>query len=255
MGIFKVLDNSFKLLKDRPNIFLPKIFENLIFSFLWLYLANLLVNPLETTLTEVLPLVIVWGLLTPVHIWVFNSYIMMVQLWEKNDFSMKEAFKKGFYKIPETLGSMVITISLAIGLAIPGFFFLKQGIVNDSIAFVYLGTGWLFATLFSVFIISYLAPTSVILGDKEFKQNLKDGFKASNQLKGIIAVLTIITFGLLFVTIMLEGVFRGIGIAGYFVFRVLYAIINVYVLIINPSLLLSAKKADLEGVDLNLNDL
>ncbi len=255
MGIFKVLKNSLKLLRNRPKIFLPKILENLVFSFLWLYLANLLVNPLETTFSEVWPLLVVWALLTPVHIWIFNSYIMMVQLWDKNDFCMKKAFKQGFFKIPHSLGSMIITISLAIGVSLPGFFFFQQGIAKDSLAFIYLGTGWLLATLFSVFVISYLAPTSVIIGEKNFKQNLKDGFKASNQLKGIIAVLTVITFSLLIVTIMLEGVFRSIGIAGYFVFRIIYAIINVYVLIINPSLLLSAKKADLDGVNLNLNDL
>ncbi len=255
MELVDVLKNSYNLLRDRPKIFLPKIAENLVFSVLWLYLANLLVDPLNTTLAEVIPLVLVWGAMTPVHVWVFNSYIMMVKLMDDGEFRLGKAFRQGFSRIPGTLGSMAITIGIAIAAAVPGLIVLYQGFTQDSMTLMYMGIGWIVATAFTAFILSYLAPTSVILGSNSFKENLKDGFKASNQLKGIIAVLTVITFGLLFLTILLEGVLSHIGLAGYFIFRVCHAIINVYVLIINPSLLISAQKADIEGVNVSMEDL
>ncbi len=256
MESVKVLRNSFNLLKGRPEIFLPKIFENLVFSFIWLYLANILVNPLEATLLEVVSLAGVMLLMAPIHIWFFTSYILMVDLFDKDDFSMKKAFKQGLKKFPQTAATMVFSVVLAIVASLPGGLITFYGIsIHESVVtllgfefhswfFIILGYIWVGIAIFTVFILSYLAPASVITGKETFKENLKEGYKASNKLRRIISVLTIFTFGLLGLTMLLEGVLRGIGIFGYLFFRAIYAVVNVYVLIINPSLLITAKNMD-----------
>ena len=251
MGFINVVRNSFSLLRKKPQIFLPKVALNLVWSIIWLTVATTLKQPTSFTPRHYLILGGFILVLTPVNIWIFNSYVFLVRQFREKRFSMRKAFRKGLRKMPQSLSSMAITSILTLLVSIPGILITLHGISSDS-SFITL-SGYILTgiSVTSVFISFYLVPASVITGKDSFRKNFRNGFQASVEMRQETAMLAIITILLLVSTVFLEGFLRNIGIVGYLGFRMVYGVVNVYILLLNPSLLMDYKKKEGSGQKLN----
>ena len=251
MGFINVVKNSFSLLRRKPQIFLPKLVLNIAWSIIWLTLATTLKRPATYGSGHYILLGTVLLVATPVNVWIFNSYVFMVRQFREKRFSMGTAFKKGFRKMPQSLSSMAITSFLSVLTSLPGIIMSIQGMSSGNNLLTYLGYLWTGGAVTAVFIGFYLVPASVISGKESFSNNFRNGFKASVEMKKETTILALISLILLFSTLLLEGVLRKIGMAGYFGFRMVYGVVNVYILLLNPSLLMDYQRKNGSGQKLN----
>ena len=251
MGFINVVKNSFSLLRRKPQIFFPKLILNIAWSIIWLTLATTLKKPASYSSGHYLMLGTVLLIATPINLWIFNSYVFMVRQFREKRFSMRRAFRKGLKKMPQSLGSMAITSTLSVLVSVPGLLLSLRGLTIGNSFMTYTGYFWTGAAVTSVFIGFYLVPASVISGDESFRNNFRDGLKASVDMRKETTILALVSLILLFSTLLLEGVLRNIGIAGYFGFRMVYGIVNVYILLLNPSLLMDYQRKKNPGQKLN----
>jgi len=237
MRLKEPLIAAFKLLRDRPILFIPKIVISTLWSFLWIYLLQHATTPTGLqSLPAGLLLAAVVGL-SFLQIWVYNSYFAIVEQYHADDIRLLTAFKQGLSTMPRGIAVFILLIFISTILAFPGLLIAAIGQLTGDFVLYLTGLGIAIVILLIVTIAFYFVPVSVILGDNSFLQDIKTGFAASTSNLQDVSIISIASFGVLILTGFLEGFAETAGTVSFFLLRYINSIVGVYLLIVNPEML------------------
>lgn len=238
MSLRAVLRNSFQLLQDQPRIFIPRIIMTAIWSVFWIHLLRLLRHAGTVTLHDIAVVSVFVFVVTPIQIWVYNAYFIMVKQYHGTGVVLRDAFRNGLQKLPQSLAVFSLLGTLALMLGIPGAVIFLYGTVAGQVLLQITGLLISVSAVAGVMITAYFAPVSVVIGENTFFQNVKQGIAASRQERGEVLLLTGFSIGTLLIANLLQGRLEHVGLLGFGVSRFLEAVVGVYLLLMNPELFL-----------------
>lgn len=242
MTLQSVLTNAFSMMREHPRIFLPRLIMTAVWSIFWIAIVGLLQNPLSATLQDIFLLSIVATILTPLQIWVFNTYVVIVKQHNSDTIRLRTAFHDGMKKLPQGIAVFALLGTMMLVFGTPGAILFMYGTMQASLWLQAIGVLVSGGAVIGVVLLTYFAPVSAIIGEKSFFQNVKDGISTSREERQHVFFLTLLSFTSLLFTQTLQGGLEYLGLIGFFGGRFIAAIISVYVLIVNPELFLRAQK-------------
>jgi len=227
----KVLKESFSMLFDRPQLFVPRLFSASISSLAVIGWVAGVISEIEFLMF--FPVIAILGAFTPV----------MVSSMVRNDENgniLKKGFNDSLSLWKPIIGLMGFTVFLAFVNSIP----LSLGLMAASITgnMVYLVLGSSISILF-LLIISfglYFVPISII-ENKSFFESLNEGFSASNRNRTEVVVLIVFSLAVLGASSLVTGYLRDIGLAVFFLGRMASSIVGTYLLVVSPKYYLEEK--------------
>jgi len=255
-SLIEVLNNSFVVLKKEPKLFFPKIFLALIWGFLLLYYASLLVQVQAITLIESVELqaVMLEEVFSQLFFLLFlffvffvldsvinSAYPLMIKdFLDKKSFSVFNSIKfvlKNFFKIvlPVMLASVIAVAVLIPFIFVFAFFFLQKnfflmlifGLIILLIGFI---TVVFFYFIYPIASIEKKGLISVIDSVKKSRKNLKEASFGSF----ILLILSLVSA---FIVSLAET--QAVSIIALIIFillRVLTAVLATYSMVLNPLL-------------------
>lgn len=234
-----VLVESFRMLRDDPRIFIPRLAMTLIWSVFWLYLVYLFDSSTTVTTDHIVYPAIFVFIMTPVELWVYNAYFFMVkQQHEHDDIQMQDAFQRGLFRLPQSITMFCLLGTMAAILGTPGAILFLYGLSMNLLAFQLVGLVISITAVLGVMLTAYFTPISVVLGEQSFFQNVKNGLTTSRDARHSVYLITLFSFTVLLLAGVARGSLQQIGIAGFLVGRLLASVESVYLLIVNPELFL-----------------
>lgn len=240
MSLQQVLVNAFTLLRQHPRVFIPRLVMTLVWSVFWVVIIGLLENPANATFRELGIVSLFFLMMLPFQIWVYNAYFLMVKQYREDDFALVAAFKQAIWKLPHGMAAFALIVATAIALSLPGITALIYGTVTRLPFMQALGVLMIIVAVVGVLIFSFFAPASVVLGEQSFAQNLKNGVLAAHRERREVVLITVVSFGLLFLTQLAHSRLAFLGIVGFVLGRLIAAVVSVYFLLVNPELFLHA---------------
>ncbi len=241
MDLRGILVSSFRMLRDRPILFLPKIIDAIIWSAFWLTAADGITDPTALTPQHLQFMGLFLIAMIPIQVWIYNSYFIIVRQHHESEIDMVAAFREGIEKLPEGIGAFLIPFVLGTLLAIPGTVLFILGIVTGDILIQAAGAVLATIAVLGTGIAFYLSPVSVILGDTGFRSEFARGFRSSQDHRREVTIIAVVSVLLLGMTAALEGRLEQVGTIGFVIGRIVGSVINLYLLLVNPTLLLAAE--------------
>ncbi len=217
---------------------LPRIVMSLIWSIFWIGAVSLLQNPAQVTLNQFLTVTTVYLILTPIQIWVYNGYFIMVQQFNEEQLDLRAASKSGFRKIPQGLAAFLLIAATATAAGLPGLIIMMYGTVLQHLLLQVVGGILVLGAVITVIILSFFAPASVVIGHQSFVQNVKHGVYAAHRKRSAVTLITAFSFATLLLTQFLHSGLEYVGMIGFVIGRLVAAVIGVYILVVNPKLFL-----------------
>ncbi|MDY6770884.1 MAG: hypothetical protein SV186_02905 [Candidatus Nanohaloarchaea archaeon] len=237
-----VLRSAFQLLRDRPLLFLPKLLMTAVWSLFWIQLIQGVTQPIAMQPAQARRLLGYMLLLVPVQILVYNAYFIIVRQYNTDTVDIWSAFRQGLGKLPQGLGAFFIPFIVGSLVAVPGSSLFILGQLNGNLLYQAAGLVLASAGLLVVTILFYFTPVSVVLGDSGFIEEFKRGYRQSRHHLRPVTGIALLSFVLLAVTTLLEGGLQRIGFIGFVLGRLVSSVINLYVLLVNPSMLLELEE-------------
>lgn len=242
MGFRQILSSSFQLLIERPLLFLPKLLDAVVWSWFWLTAAHGLTDPSSLTVPELQTMLLFLLIMLPIQIWLYNGYFIIVRQYHTDSIDMIQAFREGLIKLPEGFGAFILPFLIGTVLALPGTLLFIAGVAGGDPMLQAAGLILASLAVIGTGILFYFAPVSVILGDRGFLDEFMRGYRTSQENRHEVLLITLLSFGLLGLTTVLEGRLEQIGVAGFVAGRLVSSVINLYVLLINPVFLLEVEE-------------
>jgi hypothetical protein len=242
MDLRGILISSIRMLQERPVLFLPKIVDAIIWSFFWLTAADGITNPASLTPQRLQFMLVFLIAMIPIQVWIYNSYFIIVRQHHEGDIDMVEAFREGIGKLPEGIGAFLIPFVIGSVLAVPGTILFTLGIMTGDIVFQAVGAVLAGIAVLGTGIAFYLSPVSVVLGEGSFRSEFSRGFRSSQKHRREVTIIAVLSVLLLAVTTVLEGRLEQIGTIGFILGRIGGSVINLYLLLVNPTLLLASEE-------------
>ncbi len=253
MQFRQVLIRSFQLLRSEPRLFYPRIVMTLVWSAFWIYLAQLFVPMLQSpadyvlnqqiTLDQIVVLSVFVFIMTPAELWMYNAYFFMVkQRHVAGDIDMGDAFYRGLLRLPQSIVLFCLLGTMALIFGTPGAIMFMYGQVHNVFWFQATGVLLSIMAITSVMLTVYFTPISVVLGERSFWRNVKEGLIASDDERHGVYLITLFSFAILLLASVTRGSLQQIGIAGFLLGRLLASIESVYLLIVNPELFIQIEK-------------
>lgn len=241
MRFLSVLRSAFRLLIRRPVLFIPRLLDAAVWSWFWLTAADSLTDPASMTVSQLQSMLAFLIIMLPIQVWLYNSYFIIVRQYHNDEIDMIGAFRDGLLKLPEGLGAFLIPFILGTVLAVPGTVLFTAGITTGQLPLQAAGIVLAVTAVIGTGVIFYFAPVSVVLGDNGFLQEFKNGFRASRNNTRSVLLITLISFGILGLTTVLEGGLERLGMIGFILGRLLTAVVSLYILLVNPTFLLEVE--------------
>lgn len=230
-NILEVLNNSFEMLFDRPQLFVPRLISSTISS-------ALLIGWVAGAITTIqflafFPVVAIIGGFTPV----------MVSSMVKND--EEEILRKGLDDAlalwKPVIGLTVFTGFLAFLNSLP----LSIGLMLTQLTgnMLYLGVGGVISLvmLLAISFGLYFVPISIV-ENRGFLKSLQDGISTSNRNRSEVVALTLFSLTVLAASSAVTGYLRDIGFTVFFLGRIASSIVGTYLLVISPNYYLEEKQ-------------
>lgn len=241
MDLRGILISSLRMLRERPVLFLPKIVDAIIWSAFWLTAAQGITDPTSLTPQRLQFMGLFLLAMIPIQVWIYNSYFIIVRQYHSGEIDMIAAFREGMEKLPEGLGAFLIPLVIGTVLAVPGTVILTSGIIAGDLLIQALGAVLAGIAVLGTGIAFYLSPVSVVLGEGSFRSEFTRGFHSSQAHRREVTLIAIVSTLLLAATTVLEGRLEQIGTIGFVLGRIGGSVINLYLLLVNPTLLLAAE--------------
>ena len=221
----QLIIESFLELRDRPSLFLPKIFTSLIGS-IWM-LAVL--RGTETMNTELM----IGGLLVfPVvfFLGVWSPVVVAEMVKEKS--GLKEALRSSTDYLGKMIGTAIILIAGTTISLIPFYAGVAALIIYGNILPAVIG-GLLSAVMVLAVVYGiYFLPVTLI--DNNLGKSFRESFSTSRNNSREVTALLMFSFALLGLAAFTTGSIRNLGIAGFITGRAISSIISTYTVIISP---------------------
>lgn len=226
----KVLRESFRLLLDRPKLFVPKVFSTVTAS---LFLVGILsrARSLSGVETSVLVPAMLGGVFLLTMIGVYSS--MMLSHMVKEGSSLIESFSGVGDKAVNVLGAtlailgfgVVIWLVTALGYAL--FY-----ITGEIIITYFIVISLLLMTLgFSY--VSYFLPVTLLEGG--VISAIGSSYETSRENKGVVTALLVFSLVLLALAISSTGYLEKLGYAGFVAGRLVSTVVNTYIFTVSPA--------------------
>lgn len=239
MAFGTVLLRALRLVRQHPLVFLPRILMTTVWSIYWLYIVQLLLHPATVTLHDITVVSTVTVVLSTMQIWLYTTYFLIAQQYEHDRLDLADAFRTAAGKLPRSIAVFGLLGTVCLVLGTPGAIMYMYG---QEIGYSLLqigGIAWSIAAVFGVMVTAYFAPVAVVLGEYSFIKNLRNGIQASREDRREVVLATAFAFGALLLTTVVRGEFWEIGVAGFFLGRIIAAVMETYLLLINPELFLN----------------
>jgi len=230
----EVLKSSFQLLIDEPKLFIPRIISTLISSIIFLgFLRHITSGSLIPT--DLIPMMAVFYSLSLLGLFVWVMLASMVANREK-DKILTRGLKSTAKKLPQIIIASAALYIASFIIAMPlgvGIFLGAQGSLTAALigAIITLGLG------LGLGFFSYFLPAT-ILEKTSFLKAVKGSLNSSNQNKGLVTALTLISFVILGATFALTSPEKTYSI-GYLAFisgRLVSAIVSTYFFVVSPKI-------------------
>lgn len=238
MAFGTVMLRAFRLVRQHPLVFLPRIAMTTVWSIYWVYIIRLLLNPATVTLRDITIVSAVTVVLSTLQIWLYTTYFLIAKQYEHDDLRLADAFREAAAKLPRSIAVFGLLGTVCLMLGTPGAVMYMYGQEMGYNLFQIGGIVWSLAAVFGVMVTAYFAPVAVVLGEYSFVKNLRNGIQASREDRREVVLATAFAFGALLFTSVLRGEFWELGILGFFLGRVVAAVTETYLLLINPELFL-----------------
>lgn len=240
MSLRTVLVDAFALLRSNPLLFVPRLALMAASSVLWIFLVGEI-----RTVPVVDPgaLLVIAGLavlLTPLQVWTYNAYFILVDRHNASLQDIVAAYRAGLDRLPQGIAAVMVPVFLVGVLSLPGAFLFAYGFVQDAALIQVYGALLVIAVIALVAIAFYFVPVAVVLGEDAFTTNFRKGMAAAREQPRAVAAITIASFVLLLSTLFVEGTLKQAGLAGFIIGRGISTVVSVYLLIVNPELYLDA---------------
>lgn len=230
-----ILRSSFKMLLDRPQLFVPRLVSASFSSALFAYiLLDGIVLADAYVMLAGLPALIVLGVFTPV------MTAAMVRIKDG-----KKLLMRGFSEALENWKGMLALIALSTGiLLLTGIIYtvgLGAAIITESIALliVVLMLNVLIALVAGFYL--YFTPIA-ILDDRGARESLRKAFNSSNRNRKEVSLLMLFSFTLLLLSSTVSGTLRTLGITAFVLGRLSSSVTGTYLLVISPNYYLQEAK-------------
>lgn len=240
MSLRTVLADAFTMLRERPVLFLPRLAMTLVWSVFWLVLVRGLLDPVFFLQhpERVLILLGFFLVFAPVQVLVYNLYFIAVRQHSDGDIDLWTAAREGFWKLPQGIGAFLVMGMLVGVTSLPGTALIVLGVYQARLLLVGVGALLIAAAVIVVAVVFFFAPAAAVIGEESFLTNLRHGLHASREGRRDVFLITVGSFVLLIGTNAVQGALETAGIVGFFIGRLVAAVIGVYVLIVNPDLFL-----------------
>ncbi len=235
----EVIVDSFGLLRRQPSLFLPKILIVGVWSFVWIYVIGLLFNPYMITLDIIAIVMGIMLFLAPFQVWVNNFYFVLVeQESEGRELGFYDAFIEGFMKVPRGIAAFFISIAIGLIASLPGSLIVFMGLIYQNWVVAAIGALIILITSLIITVMFYFTPVSVVVGEDAFFKDFKKGLHASSENRIEVSLIVIVSFVLLLLSNAFEGALGFLGVVGFFIGRLISAVVSVYILLMNPEFFL-----------------
>lgn len=217
-----VLRESFRMLLERPAIFLPKAFSAAIGS-AWfiLFLENL---ESLAVFTATLPLL---GFVS-----LFSSALLASAVREG---SLREGVRAAVS--PKTLGRIaavsVAVLVLMLAISLPLAFGLTSAIVGGSYLHTVMGAAISILLVVLVTYKLYFVPVTVL--DSGFIKTFSKSSHTSSRNSRGVGMLMAPSFVLVIIALSVEGGLQNLGYAGFILGRLLSSVVNTYLFVVSPT--------------------
>ncbi|MFB6174470.1 MAG: hypothetical protein ABEJ87_00660 [Candidatus Nanohalobium sp.] len=242
MNVIKVLKDSLKLLRKRPQLFLPKLTSALISSSWLIYLFSLMqsgkVQALAGFYLVTIPLITLLGVYIPV------LTAEMIRNRDREKLLRTSLVKSaGYWKrvLAMTLFMLLILFLSSIPASIGTALLLRTG----QILFGVLGIAISLTAILGVGFAIYFLPISVI-SSNGFLSGLKESASTSYSNSREVVALMLFSFTLFAAAFATQGALRGLGLAAFVIGRLISATVTTYTFVLSPSYYIARKESSEE---------
>lgn len=226
-----ILKESFQMLKNSPEMFLPKIISSILGS-LWFV----------GFLAEIGPIYL-YALTAPIIGFLgFFVTVMLASMVKNRGKSNK--IKASLYETAsiwkEISLSIIGILVLMLLVQIPAILGITYFIINGSFLILIFSVLVSVVLFFGVVFLGFFFPISLI-DQRGISQSLKDSANLSLSNKKEVTGITILAFILLGLAGLANSTLgQALGFAGFIVFRLISAVISTYIYVVSPTYYLEA---------------
>lgn len=240
MNVINVLLDSLKMLKRRPQLFLPKISSALISSAWIITVFTMLearqLQQLTLFYSVTAPFIILLGVFVPL------MTAEMIRNHERKGL-LKYSFIKTLKNWRKVLGMTFLTLMLVFTVSIPsilgftGYWFSGNSLIG------FTGVALSFLLLLATGFLIYFLPISVLAEDTVIS-GIRSSMNTSLENRREVSVLMILSLGLFLLAFASQGLVRGLGLAAFIAGRIISATVTTYTFVVSPNYYLKEKEAE-----------
>jgi membrane-anchored glycerophosphoryl diester phosphodiesterase (GDPDase) len=223
-GFLEVLRQSFRMLLDRPKIFVPKLVSAVFSSAVLIGWVSGFIGSLGFLIF--FPFVVVAGAFTPVIV------SAMVKKQDERKL-LVYGIKQSLRKWKTVMGFALLTFFLAFLASIPASLGLFASLVTGNIVFLAAGAIISLVAVFASGFIFYFIPITV-LEEKNLFESLRVSFKTSKSHSREVMLLLLFSFLVLAASSLATGWLRSFGFLVFFTGRIVSSVIGTYLIVVSP---------------------
>ncbi|MFB6158802.1 MAG: hypothetical protein ABEJ95_04030 [Candidatus Nanohalobium sp.] len=151
-----------------------------------------------------------------------------------NGSSVRGAFRDSLKLWRSLLGLTALTVLLAFLNSLPFSLGLTAYLSTGDSFWVLLGGGVSLVSLVAIGFALYFVPVT-LLKKKDLMESLQDSFSVSRRNRGEVLGLTVFSILVLSAASLTTGYLRDLGLAVFYIGRVVSSVVGTYVLVVSPS--------------------
>ncbi|OYT53266.1 MAG: hypothetical protein B6U72_06305 [Candidatus Altiarchaeales archaeon ex4484_2] len=253
MKLREILDNSFRLLRERPRIFIPNLISSLIYAVFELvliyYALDLIysISNFESVYSNILPIIglfLFYPLIGAIDLLTYGMYPSMVSDYHANKKinllrSLKDSLRS--WRILLALG--VIFLSFIVLLFVIVFFFFISSILSNEKMLIFLSLPIVLSLIVVLMMAVFFVVPAGVIEKKGVLSSFSSSFKLSFRYRWEVFALIVFFMALVLVAISLgslvnvKGVEVGITLTAVLLFtllRLIQSVLYTYISVVNP---------------------
>jgi hypothetical protein len=240
VNIINVLLDSLKLLKRRPQLFVPKLTSALISSVWIIVLFEMLqarqLQQLITYYTATTPIIILLGVFVPL------MTAEMIRSRDKGNL-LRYSFVETLRNWREVLGVTFLMFIILLATSIPAILGLMGTTFTGTITIGFLGVAVSFLMILALSFLIYFLPISV-LSENGLINGVQSSVNTSLGNSREVSILMLFSFTLFLIAFASQGATKDLGFAAFILGRLISATVTTYTFVISPNYYLKEKEAE-----------
>ena len=225
MELAETLYESFLMMLERPQLFIPRLVSTVLGSVL---IIGWITEMVSTKL---------FFLLVPIDLIIASFAPVMVASMVKQE-NRKDILMKGFRETlghwKPVIGLAAITLLLSFITALPLGIGASAYLITDKLIYALIGGILSLTIVFAVAFGLYFVPITIIESGR-LSKSLSNSFKTSSKNRAEVTALVLFSLAVLVFSSMMTGILRDIGLAVFFTGRVISSVVGTYILVISPN--------------------